>query len=138
MDKERLIEQIINTDLVNVSEEKDIWEKQIYLDDNKVLIVGYEEEESFCEEYGDEECVITYQWYWELRDAETWDLIQQNHDTDITFCMERDKTLGGDMSSFEEIGDISGAVICTWSDQNQIEDIAEDIADEVLEWLKIG
>jgi hypothetical protein len=65
-----------------------------------------------------------------------WDLIHENHDTDLTFCSPSQKEPWSDESSFEEIGDISHTKICTWSDQNHIEDIAEDITNEVTDWLE--
>lgn len=136
MDQEELAENIIEAPMEKQSGPGDVWEKHIELDDGNVLIVGYKEEERFCEEDPQEECIITYAWYWEMRDSDTWDLIQENHDTDLTFCNESEKTPWGDDSTFEEVGDISGANICAWGDQNRIEDIAEDIVSEVVEWLE--
>jgi hypothetical protein len=132
--KEELMDMVINTPLEKVQGPKDCWEKNIYLEDEKVLVVGYKEEESFCEEDTEEECVTTYSWYWDLRNSETWDLIQENHDTDLTFCSPSQKEPWSDEDTFEGYGNIPND-ICTWSDQNQIEDIAEDIVEEVRGWL---
>ncbi len=134
VEKDELMDMIINTPLEKVQGPKDLWEKHIYLEDEKVLVVGYGEEESFCEENTEEECVTTYSWYWELRNSETWELIQENHDTDLTFCSPSQKEPWSDEDTFEGYGDIPND-ICTWSDQNRIEDIAEDIVEEVRGWM---
>jgi hypothetical protein len=34
------------------------------------------------------------------------------------------------------VGDIAEEDVCRWSEQDWIEDISEDIADEVLDWIK--
>jgi hypothetical protein len=136
IDQEELADRIIETPLEKQSETEDVWEKHIDLDE-KVLIVGYKEEESYCEDNEEEEeCVITYSWYWELRHSDTWDLIQENHETDLNFCNETEKEPWSDESTFEEVGDIPGNNICAFSDQNRIEDIVEDIVSEVTEWLQ--
>lgn len=134
--KDELMDMIVTTPIERVEGPEDVWEAHIELDDDKTLVVGYKGEESFCEEETEDECVITYSWYWELRDLEIWNLLQENHDSDLTFCTPSQKELWGDESTFEEIGDLSKSKICTWSDQNHIEDIAEDIADEVMDWLE--
>jgi hypothetical protein len=136
IDQEELADRIIETPLEKQSGSGDVWEKHIELDNEKVLIVGYKEEENFCEDSTEEECVITYSWYWELRNSDTWDLIRENHDTDLSFCNETEKEPWGDESTFEEVGDISGNNICAFSDQNRIEDILEGIISEVAEWLE--
>lgn len=134
--KEELLDLILNTPLEKVTGPQDIWEQHIDIEDGKVLIVGYKAEDQFCEQNMDEECVVIYSWYWELRNSETWDLLQENHDTDLTFCTPSEKEPWSDESTFEEIGDISNSNICTWGDQNRIEDIADDVVDDALEWLK--
>jgi hypothetical protein len=35
------------------------------------------------------------------------------------------------------VGDIDEGNVCGWSEKDLIEDISEDIADKVLEWLSI-
>ena len=88
VDREKLVDMIINTDLEKVPGPKDVWEKHVYLDDDKVLIVGYEETGKICQGLtadltsgGDEEkCAISYTWYWEVRDSESWDVLYENHD----------------------------------------------------------
>ena len=135
VDKDEIIDMVITTPIEKIRESEDVWEAHVEIEDGKLLVVGYKAEESFCEEETDKECLLTYSWYWELRNSETWDLMQENHDSDLTFCTPSQKDPWSDESTFEEIGDISKSKICTWSDQNHIEDIAEDIADEVMEWL---
>jgi hypothetical protein len=135
MNKDEMIDLIVTTPIERIEGPIDVWESHIELDDHKTLIVGYKGEESFCEEETDEECVVTYSWYWELRNSENWDLIQENHDSDLTFCTPSQKDPWSDESTFEEIGDLSSSKICTFSDQNHIEDIAEDIVDEIEDWL---
>jgi hypothetical protein len=34
------------------------------------------------------------------------------------------------------VGDIEEEDVCTWSEQDWIEDISENIAEEVIEWLE--
>jgi hypothetical protein len=136
LDEVRLAEKIIETELEKLPKNGDVYEKHIYLDDQKVLIVGYKKEESYCEEDPQEECGITFYWYWELRDSENWDLIEENTEKDFNFCVDSEKNAWSDENTFDEIGDVSGNTICTWSDQDRIEDIAEDIAEEVMLWLK--
>jgi hypothetical protein len=136
VEKEEVVDMILNTPIGKISGPEDMWEEHIDVEDEKVLIVGYKAGDNFCEEDMDEECVVIYSWYWELRNFETWDLLQENHDTDLSFCSPSEKEPWGDESTFEEIGDISKSKICTWGEQNRIEDIAEDVAEEVLEWLR--
>ena len=144
VDRDKLIDMIINTDLEKVPGPKDNWEKHIYLNDSKVLIVGYEETGKICQGLtadltsgGDEEkCAISYTWYWELRDSESWDILYENHDTDLGFCSEDLQKAWSDESTFEDIGDVPGTELCTWSDQNSIEDIAEDIIDDIEDELQ--
>lgn len=135
VNKNEIVDLIISTPIEKIEGPEDVWEAHVEVEDEKTLVVGYKAEESFCEEETEDECVLTYAWYWELRNSETWDLIQENHDSDLSFCTPSEKEPWSDESTFEEIGDISKSKICTWSDQNHIEDIAEDIADEVMEWL---
>jgi hypothetical protein len=136
LDTEELAERIIETELEKDPEKEDEYSKKIFLEDDKVLIVGYKREESYCEEDPQEECGITYYWYWELRENENWDLIEENTEKDYTFCVDSEENPWSDENTFDEVGDVSGNSICTWSDQDRIEDIAEDIAREVLIWIK--
>lgn len=137
VNKDGIIDMIINAEIKRIEDSKDIYEAHIEVEDQKTLVIGYKSEENFCEEdTEDDECVITYSWYWELRNSETWDLLNENHDGDLSFCTPSEKNPWSDESTFEEIGDLSKAKICAWSDQNHIEDVAEDIADEVTEWLE--
>lgn len=135
MDKDELIDMIVTTPIEKIEGPEDVWEAHIDLGDDKTLVVGYKGEEDFCDE-SDEECVVTYSWYWELRNSDSWDLIQENRDGDLTFCTPSQKEPWSDESTFEEIGDLSSSKICTFSDQNHIEDIAPDIADEITDWLE--
>ncbi|MCE5214893.1 MAG: hypothetical protein LLF83_09275 [Methanobacterium sp.] len=135
MDKDEMIDLIVTTPIEKIEGPDDVWESHIDLDDDKTLIVGYKGEENYCEEVTEEECLVTYSWYWELRNSESWELIQENHDSDLTFCTPSQKEPWSDESTFEEVGDLSSSKICTWSDQNHIEDIAEDIVDEITEWM---
>ena len=144
VNKEELTDMIINTDLEKVPGPKDVWEKHIDLDDGKVLVVGYKEESKVCQGFtkdltsgmDEEKCAITYNWYWEIRDLETWDVIYENHDTDLGFCSEDLENSWSDDSTFEDIGDVPGTELCTWSDQNSIEDIVEDIIDDIKDVLE--
>ncbi|MGZ7096818.1 MAG: hypothetical protein ACXVH2_09090 [Methanobacterium sp.] len=141
VDKDELIDMIINSDLEKVDGPKDIWEKQIDLEDDKTLIVGYKEESKVCQGFtkdltsglDEEKCVITYNWYWEIRESETWDIVYENHDTDLGFCSEDLENAWSDDSTFEDVGEVPGTELCTWSDQNSIEDIVEDILDDIRE-----
>ncbi len=136
MDKEELVDQIEETEMERALGKRDGWEKHIDLEDGNTLIVGYEEEESFSEHNPGEEVVTNYYWYWELRDDKNWDVIYDNHDKEFSFC---ESTVGEftDQDRVEDIvGDIEEEDVCTWSEQDWIEDISEKIAEEVLEWLK--
>ncbi len=145
VNEDELTDMIINMDLEKVQGPKDIWEKKIDLDEGKSLVVGYEEESKVCQGLtkdltsgtDQEKCAITYSWYWEVRDSETWDVIYENHDTDLNFCSEDLQKAWSDESTFEDIGDVPGTELCTWSDQNNIEDIAEDIIDDIRDTVKI-
>ncbi|WP_414468276.1 hypothetical protein [Methanobacterium sp. ACI-7] len=140
VNRDTLMDMIINTDLEKVQGPKDNWEKHIDLDDGRVLIVGYEEEGKVCEgltenltsgQYGEKKCAITYKWYWELRDGETWDVIYENRDTDFGFCSEDLEADWSDQNTFENIGEVPGTELCTWSNQDSIEDIVDDIFDDI-------
>lgn len=143
VNKDELSDLIINTDLEKVQGPKDVWEKHIDLDDGRTLVVGYKEESKVCQGLtkdltsgmNEEKCAITYNWYWEIRNSETWDLIYENHDTDLGFCSEDLQRAWSDESTFEDVGDVPGTELCTWSDQNNIEDIVEDIIDDVPDLL---
>jgi hypothetical protein len=145
VNEDELTDMIINVDLEKVQGPKDIWEKKIDLDDGKSLVVGYEEESKVCQGLtkdltsgtNEEKCAITYKWYWEVRNSETWDVIYENHDTDLNFCSEDLQRAWSDESTFEDIGDVPGTELCTWSDQNNIDDIAEDIIDDIRDVVKI-
>ena len=146
VNKNELTDMIINTDLEKVPGPKDVWEKKIDLDDGRFLVVGYEEESKVCQGLtkditsgmDEEKCAITYVWYWEIRDSETWNVIYENHDTDLSFCSEDLQKAWSDESTFEDIGDVPGTDLCTWSDQNSIEDIVEDITDDIKDVIKIN
>ena len=136
MGKDKLVERIEETELEKTQIEKDVWEKHIYLEDKNVLIVGYEEEESFDEQNPGEETVRNYYWYWELRNSGSWDVLFDNHDKEFSFC---ESVLGEytDQDRVEDmVGDIEEEDVCTWSEQDWIEDISEEIAAEVIEWLE--
>lgn len=143
VDKDELTDLIINIDLEKIDGPKDIWEKHIDLEDNKTLIVGYEEESKVCQALtedltsgmDEEKCAIVYNWYWEIRDSQTWDVIYENHDTDLGFCSEDLENAWSDESTFEDVGDVPGTELCTWSDQNNIEDIVKDIIDDIQDFL---
>jgi len=143
VNKEELTDLIINTDLKRVDGPEDIWEKYIDLDGGKTLVVGYKEEGKVCEGLtedltsgmDEEKCVIIYAWYWEIRNSKTWDVIYENHETDLRFCSEDLERAWSDDSTFEDIGDVPGTELCTWSDQNNIEDIVEDIIDDISDEL---
>ena len=136
MGKNKLVERIEETELERVQIGKDVWEKHIYLENDKILIVGYEEEESFAKQNPGEETVKNYYWYWELRDSGSWNVLFDNHEKEFSFC---ESNVGGytDQDRVEDIvGDIEEEDVCTWSEQDWIEDISEDIADETMEWLE--
>ena len=145
VNEDELTDMIVNTDLEKVQAPKDIWEKKIDLDGGRSLVVGYEEESKVCQGLtkdltsgtDEEKCAITYSWYWEVRDSETWDVIYENHDTDLGFCSEDLQKAWSDESTFEDIGDVPGTELCTWSDQNGIDDIVEDIIDDIRDVVKI-
>jgi hypothetical protein len=145
VNEDELTDMIVNMDLEKVDGPKDIWEKKIDLDDDRSLVVGYEEESKVCQGLtkdltsgtDEEKCAITYSWYWEVRDSETWDVIYENHDTDLGFCSEDLQRAWSDESTFEDIGDVPGTELCTWSDQNGIDDIVEDIIDDIRDVVKI-
>jgi hypothetical protein len=134
--KEELVDKIENTKLERIQNIIDSYEKRIYLDDDKVLIVGYSQEEKFEEIDPEEETVRNYYWFWELRDSQNWDLLFENQDRSYSFC---ESEVGGwsDNDRVEDVvGDIAEEDVCKWSEQDWIEDISEYIADEVLVWLK--
>ncbi|MBP2044990.1 hypothetical protein [Methanobacterium aggregans] len=134
--KKELVDMIENSELERVPGYKDLWEKHIYLDDNNLLIVGYEEEEATDKQDPKEETIKNYYWYWELRDSQTWDVIFEDHDKKFSFC-ESEMGTYSDQDRIEDVvGDIDEAEVCAWSEKDLIEDISEDIADKVLEWLK--
>ena len=145
VNEDELTDMIVNVDLEKVQGPKDIWEKKIDLDDGRSLVVGYEEESKVCQGLtkdltsgtDEEKCAITYSWYWEVRDSETWDIIYENHDTDLGFCSEDLQKAWSDESTFENVGDVPGTELCTWSDQNSINDIVEDIIDDIRDVVKI-
>ncbi len=135
IDKKELVNKIEKTELEKIQGTKDIWEKHIYLNNDNILIVGYEEEEAFDKQDVDEETVKNYYWYWELRNSQTWDILFDDHDKDFSFC---ESEMGGytDQDRIEDVvGDIDEGEVCKWSEKDWIEDISEYIADEVLGWL---
>lgn len=134
-EKKELVEMIEKDELENIQGEKDVWEKHIYLDDDKVLIVGYEEKESSDKSDPEEEIVKKYYWYWELRDSRTWDVLFEDHNKNFSFCESEMGTYSDQERMEDVVGDIDEAEVCSWSDKDLIEDISEDIADKVLEWL---
>ena len=114
MDKEELADKIIETEPEKIPGDKDIWEEHIYFND-KILIVGYKENEDYCAGHPEGECVIYYSWYWELREADSGEVLQKNHEGEYTFCTESDE--------------------CNLIDQDFIDDIADEIAEEVSNWI---
>jgi hypothetical protein len=134
IDKKELVDRIEKAELGNIQGDKDVWEKHIYLGD-KVLIVGYEEEESSDVPEPEEEIVKEYYWYWELRDSRTWDVLFENHDKVFSFCESEMGTYSDQERMEDVVGDIDEAEVCSWSEKDLIEDISEDIADNVMEWL---
>ena len=135
IDKKELIDKIEKTELEKMQGDKDVWEKYIYLDNNNVLIVGYEEEEVSDKPDSEEETVKIYYWYWELRDSQTWDILFENHDKVFSFCESEMGTYSDQDRMEDVVGDIDEAEVCSWSEKDWIEDISEDIANKVLEWL---
>ncbi|MGC9517768.1 MAG: hypothetical protein ACP5C3_08735 [Methanomicrobiales archaeon] len=136
IDRDNLVEKIEKTKLEKIPGTLDTWEKNIYLENNKVVIVGYKLEEPFEAKKSGEEVIRTYYWYWELRDSQTWEILKENHDYNFSFC-ESDMGTWSDEDQVEDfVGDIREKDICKWSEQDWIEDISEDIAREVLLWLK--
>ncbi|HSO25960.1 MAG TPA: hypothetical protein VLR54_04990 [Methanobacteriaceae archaeon] len=136
IEKAELVEQIEKADLEIIDSTKDTWEKKIYLDDEKVLIVGYEKEEKFEEEDPEEETVTTFYWYWELRNSQNWDILFEKRDKKFSFCESEHGSLSDDDQIEDVVGDIDEEDICTWSEQDFIDDISEEIAETTLKWLK--
>ena len=135
IDKKELVDMIEKAELEQIQADKDVWEKNIYLDDNKVLIVGYEEENVTDKQDPEEETVKNYYWYWELRDSQTWDVIFENHDKIFSFCESEMGTYSDQERMEDVVGDIDEAEVCKWSEKDLIKDISENIADKVIEWL---
>ncbi|MBI5681377.1 MAG: hypothetical protein HZC47_10825 [Methanobacterium sp.] len=135
IDKKELVDMIEETELERMHEDKDVWEKHIYLDNNIVLIVGYEEEENPDKQDPEEETVKNYYWYWELRDTKKWDVLFENHDNDFSFCKSEMGTYSDQERMEDVVGDIDESEVCGWSEKDLIEDISDDIADEVVNWL---
>jgi hypothetical protein len=134
--KEELVDKIENTKLERMPDSEDTYEKRIYLDDDNVLIVGYSKEERFEDINPEEETVMNFYWFWELRNSQTWDLLFENQDKNFNFC---ESDVGG-WSDNDRVEDVVGGIgeedVCKWSEQDWIEDISENIAEEVLDWLK--
>ena len=137
IDKEELVDMIEKAELERMQGDKDVWEKHIYLDDNNVLVIGYEEEEVNVKPDPEEEIIKNYYWYWELRDSQTWDVLFENHDKVFSFCESEMGTYSDQERVEDVVGDIDEGNVCAWSEKDLIEDISEDIADKVLEWLSI-
>ena len=135
IDKKELVNLIEKAELERMQADKDVWEKNIYLDDNNVLIVGYEEENVTDKQDPEEETVKNYYWYWELRDSQTWDVIFENHDKIFSFCESEMGTYSDQERMEDVVGDIDEAEVCKWSEKDLIKDISENIADKVIEWL---
>lgn len=132
--KEELIDKIENTKLERKQDVGERYESKIYLDDDSVLIVGYNQEEEYEDLDSNEERVRNYYWFWELRDSQ-FDLLYENQDKSYSFC-ESEIDGWSDNDRVEDVvGDIAEEDVCRWSEQDWIEDISEDIADEVLTWL---
>ncbi|HMK54666.1 MAG TPA: hypothetical protein VK444_07790 [Methanobacteriaceae archaeon] len=136
IDKKELIDLIENSELEKAAGDRDVWEKYIYLDDDNVLIIGYEEEEVTEPQDPEEETIKNYYWYWELRDSQSWDVLFENHDNNFSFCESEIGTYSDQDRVEDLVGDIDEAEVCTWSEKDLIEDISEDIAELVLKWLK--
>lgn len=134
--KKELVDMIEKTELERVREDKDVWEKHVYLDDNIVLIVGYEEEENPDKQDPEEETIKTYYWYWEIRDTKKWDVLFENHEKIFSFCKSEIGTYSDQERMEDIVGDIDEADICAWSEKDLIEDISGEIADKVLILLK--
>jgi hypothetical protein len=133
--KEELVDKIESTKLERTQELGDSYEKKIYLDDDIVLIVGYDKEEEFEKPDAEQETVKNFYWYWELRNSQTWDLLFENKDKSYTFCESGVDTWTDDDRIDDIVGDIAEEDVCKWSEQDWIEDISEYIADEVNNWL---
>jgi len=134
--KEELVDKIENTKLEKKKDTGDSYEKNIYLDDDLILIIGYNLEENFEDIDKGEESVKNYYWYWEIRNSQSWEVIFENHDKDYSFC-ESNVGEWSDNDRVEDIvGDIAEEDVCKWSEQDWIDDISDNIADEVLTWLK--
>jgi len=136
IDKKELVDLIENSELERVPGDKDLWEKRIYLNDSYVLIVGYEEEEATERQDSEEETVKNYYWYWELRNSESWDVLFEKHEKNFSFCESQIGSYTDDDRVEDVVGDIDEADVCKWSEQDWIEDISENIADNVIHWLK--
>jgi hypothetical protein len=135
INKKELVEKIEKTDLERIQGDKNVFGKYIYLDNNLVLIVGYEEEEISNVQNPEDETIKNYYWFWELRDSDTWDTLFENHDKVFSFC-ESEMGTYSDQDSIEDVvGDINESNVCKWEDQDWIEDISDDIASKVMEWL---
>jgi hypothetical protein len=137
IEKEELVDMIEKAELERMQGDKDVWEKHIYLEDNGVLIVGYEEEEVNLKPDPEEETIKNYYWYWELRDPQTWDVLFENHNKVFSFCESEMGTYSDQERVEDVVGDIDEGEVCSWSEKDLIKDISEDIADKVLEWLTI-
>jgi hypothetical protein len=137
IEKEELVDMIEKAELERMQGDKDVWEKHIYLDDNNVLVVGYEEEEIDVKPDPEEETIKNYYWYWELRDSKTWNVLFENHNKVFSFCESEMGTYTDQERVEDVVGDIDEGEVCAWSEKDLIEDISEDIADKVLEWLTI-
>jgi hypothetical protein len=133
--KKELIEKIEITDLERIQGDKNVFGKYIYLDNDLVLIVGYEEEEISEVQNPEDETVKNYYWFWELRDSDRWDILFENHDKIFSFCESEMGTYSDQDSIGDVVGDINESEVCKWEDQDWIEDISDDIASKVMEWL---
>jgi hypothetical protein len=135
INKKELVEKIEKTDLERIQGDKNVFGKYIYLDNNLVLIVGYEEEESSDVKSPEEETIKNYYWFYELRDSDTWDILFENHDKVFSFCESEMGTYSDQDSVGDVVGDINESEVCRWDEQDLIEDISDDIASKVMEWL---
>lgn len=136
IEKDELIDKIETTKLEKKPDLNDSYEKNIYLDDDLILIVGYDKEESFENIDPEEENVRNFYWYWEIRNSQNWEVLFENHDKNYSFC---ESTVGewDDNDRIEDIvGDVAEEDVCKWSEQDWIEDISEVIAIEVLTQIK--
>lgn len=59
-----------------------------------------------------------------------------NHDMFLVFVKSEMGSYGDQDRVDDLVGDIDEREICGWSEKELIEDISEDIAEKVLEWLK--